>query len=77
VTKELLHNAVKYSEAQKIVLTITCNHNLKVHIEEVGGKGFDPNVLIEKGNGTYNIKRRIEVIGGELFFEKTDFSMNS
>jgi len=68
VTKEIVHNAIKYSQAKKI--------NIECGLREGGisfniiddGKGFD---LAKQtfGSGLRNIKGRIEEVGGSLTLE--------
>jgi signal transduction histidine kinase/ligand-binding sensor domain-containing protein len=76
VFKEMLHNAVKYSGAQRLEIEITTNHQLVIHIAEIGGKGFDPALASDRGNGIFNCRRRMESAGGELTFEKTAEAMH-
>ncbi len=76
VFKEMLHNAVKYSGAERLEIEITTNHQLGIHIAEIGGKGFDPELALEKGNGIFNCRKRMHSAGGELTFEKTAEAMH-
>lgn len=76
VFKEILHNAVKYSGADRMKIEIITTHQLQIHIAEMGGKGFDPLLAVEKGNGLFNCRKRMDTAGGELIFEKTAEAMH-
>jgi len=76
VFKELLNNAVKYSQAESIQIRVFIDSQLNIHISEVGGKGFDPMIAQEGGNGLYNCRKRIQSIHGRLEFEKLPDSMD-
>lgn len=77
VFKEILHNAVKYSNAHMIYINIDCDAYLKITIDELGGKGFDVTQVENLGNGIYNISKRIDSLGGEIEFKKFDSKMQS
>ena len=61
--QEAVNNAVKYSDGNEISVNIyKNNHKIKIAVIN-NGNGFD----LEKtsfGNGLYNMKKRIEEIGG-------------
>ena len=76
VFKELLHNTVKYSQAKSVLIRIDCGADFVINISELGGKGFNAEESIEKGNGLFNCRKRLSSIDGELSFEKTDDAMN-
>lgn len=76
VFKEMLHNTVKYAGAERLEIEIIANHQLQIHIAEIGGKGFDPEVASDRGNGIFNCKKRMDSAGGELTFEKTAEAMH-
>jgi len=76
VFKEMLHNAVKYSGAERLEIEINTNHQLHIHIAEIGGKGFDPQMATDKGNGLFNCRKRMYTAGGALTFEKTAEAMH-
>lgn len=71
VIKELLNNAVKYSGSQKIRIEVVSYPDLFVKIIESGGKGFNPEESNSRGNGLYNIHKRLEQIGGSILFYRT------
>ncbi len=63
-TKEIVHNAVKYSKAKNISVSATLNNGLlKFEIAD-NGEGFDTSASFP-GNGMRNIKQRILELGGE------------
>jgi signal transduction histidine kinase len=76
VFKEMLHNTVKYSGAERIEIEIKGNTQLEIHIAEIGGAGFDPALSLENGNGLYNSRKRMDTVGGQLIFEKTSEAMH-
>jgi len=75
VIKELLHNAVKHSGAQKIQIEATSSPDLVIRIVETGGQGFIPENMEKEGNGLYNIQKRMSQIGGKLHFHQTPTGM--
>ena len=65
IFKEALTNALKYSEATQIRITITLKGNL-FHLQIADdGKGFDPTAERE-GNGIKNMQRRATDIGASI-----------
>ncbi len=69
-TKEIVHNAVKYSKAKNISITASIDKGiLKFEIED-NGCGFDTSV-ISSGNGMKNIKYRIHELAGNLDIRST------
>ena len=63
--KEAINNAVKYSDASILELTINENENRRIEISiSDNGKGFD-SMHVKKGNGLANMKLRAREIGGE------------
>lgn len=70
VIKELLHNSIKYSNASKLELHIKTDKTLEIVLSEFNAIGFDPNKVEEKGNGIFNMKKRMNAIGGNLQFNK-------
>ncbi|NOT38759.1 MAG: hypothetical protein HOP11_15400 [Saprospiraceae bacterium] len=66
VIKEALHNIVKHSEANNVIIRCS-EEGFKVRINVVDdGVGFDPLTAIEKGNGLYNMKNRMKEIAGNF-----------
>jgi two-component system sensor histidine kinase DegS len=66
--QELLGNAIRHSQASQIVVQVDMGDtNLKVSVDD-NGKGFDVEILEERGNmGIKVIKERVEMLGG--YFE--------
>jgi len=75
VFKEILHNSVKHSGSNKIVVHMECDGELIIKVEEINGKGFDPEEKLQSGNGIYNMQKRIENIGGKISFTRLNESM--
>ncbi len=70
VFKEILHNTVKYAGATEVIIQIESGSIFEIRIFEKGGLGFNPDDAIDKGNGLFNMKKRIESMGGTLLFNK-------
>ena len=71
VTQEAVNNAIKYSEANYILVTINHAEELLSVVIDDDGKGFDPSVLdkvakrnSEGGMGVFFMKERINYING-------------
>lgn len=63
--QEAVNNAVKYSEGTEIGLNVlNQGDSIKIEVND-NGKGFDPET-VEAGNGLYNMKKRIEEVGGRF-----------
>jgi signal transduction histidine kinase/uncharacterized protein YjhX (UPF0386 family) len=63
--QEAVNNAVKYAEATEIEVNISNQKDhIKIEIKD-NGKGFDVET-IDFGNGLYNMKKRIEEVGGVI-----------
>jgi signal transduction histidine kinase len=61
--KEAVHNAVKHSGAESIVLRIEkLGHDLVITLND-DGCGFDP-AAVKSGNGLANLTRRLSDLGG-------------
>ena len=69
--KEAINNAVKYSGASSIEMTIKeMDGKLEFSIRD-NGKGFDP-VLVRKGNGLENMQKRADEIGAKLLLQSKE-----
>jgi PAS domain S-box-containing protein len=66
--KECINNTILHSGAQNIKLEIFKSNEFITIVFEDDGKGFDVNETISKskGIGLYNIRNRVQSIGGEL-----------
>ena len=63
--QEAVNNAIKFSEASEIEVTVFKNEiNLQIEVRD-NGKGFDL-ASAEYGSGIQNIEKRIEEIGGKV-----------
>lgn len=63
--REALHNIVKHSKADKVMITVQNDHNWFTVIVKDNGNGFDPDNLKWQGNGLVNMRNRMKVIEGE------------
>jgi signal transduction histidine kinase len=62
--KEAINNAVRHSGASEMVLRIHRQKNeIVVRIED-NGKGFDPELADQQGNGLINMRKRVGEGGG-------------
>ena len=64
-TKEIVHNAVKYSRAKKISIAASLQNGILKFAIEDNGCGFDA-AAVHAGNGMKNIRHRVHELGGEL-----------
>lgn len=74
VAQEAVNNAIKYAEANYILLSINHNGGILSVVIDDDGKGFDDRILgkmpknnSEGGMGLFFMKERIGYIGGRLF----------
>jgi PAS domain S-box-containing protein len=74
VTQEAVNNAIKYAQANYILVTINFNDGLLSVVIDDDGKGFDDSILgkvpkntSEGGMGFFFMKERIDYINGRLF----------
>ncbi len=72
VIKEILHNAVKYSGAKAIEIKVEKVDSLTIVLTEIGCRGFDHEALKDKGNGLYNMEKRMLGIGRIEFQQLKD-----
>jgi len=65
IAQEALNNALKYSEANKIDISLTAQNGSQIITIKDDGKGFDLNSKLESksGNGIYNMSQRSKLIG--------------
>jgi len=78
VTQEAVNNAIKYADANYILVTINHTDNLLSVVIDDDGKGFDPSILekppknsSDGGMGVFFMKERISYINGRLFINST------
>lgn len=74
VTQEAVNNAIKYAEANYILVTINFKDDILSIVIDDDGKGFDASILgkvpknnSEGGMGLFFMKERISYINGRLF----------
>jgi signal transduction histidine kinase len=65
VIKESLNNIMKHSRATEVKIDVLISNLLTIEITD-NGKGIDPTMLNQYGNGLRNMQRRIESIGGHF-----------
>jgi signal transduction histidine kinase len=63
--KEAMHNIIKHSDADKIDVTILCDHRILIRIAD-NGRGIDLSQQKTMGNGIKNIQRRMQQMGAKL-----------
>lgn len=66
IVKEALHNIVKHSDAENVLITLQITKNRLNLILRDDGKGFSEELLIGTGNGLYNMRRRMEECEGSF-----------
>ena len=78
VTQEAVNNAIKYAEANYILVTLNLTDDLLSVVIDDDGKGFDTSILdkapknnSEGGMGVFFMKERMGYINGRLFFSST------
>jgi signal transduction histidine kinase/ligand-binding sensor domain-containing protein len=65
IIQELLHNAIKHSEAKHVWLNMECSKHLLILTYKDDGKGFDTSKANE-GNGLLNIRNRVTLLKGNI-----------
>lgn len=63
VIKEALHNIVKHSGANTVLFQVDIAECVAIYIHD-NGSGFDFQGNTKGGNGLFNIKKRMELVGG-------------
>lgn len=71
VIQEMLHNAIKHSKANEILIQINREDEELVIQFEDDGVGFDPDNLKRKGMGLSNIQSRIDYLKGTVERDST------
>ena len=78
VTQEAVNNAIKYAQANYILVTINFKSDILSIVIDDDGKGFDTSILkevpknnSEGGMGLFFMKERISYINGRLFINST------
>jgi signal transduction histidine kinase len=69
--KEAINNAVKYSNANLLEISMQESDNKKIEIlVSDNGKGFDTTAL-KNGNGLINMRERVAAMGGEYLLKSS------
>lgn len=68
---ELVNNTVKHSDAQSISLSILEAEGVIELVYVDDGKGFESEMITEKGQGLSTIRSRIHAVGGEIMFSSS------
>jgi signal transduction histidine kinase len=63
---ELVNNTLKHSDAQHISISILESDDVIELVYVDDGKGFESDVVADKGQGLTTIRSRIHAIGGEI-----------
>ena len=66
ICQELLNNAVKYSQAEKIFLQLFCRDNKLIIQIEDNGIGFDKSKIKQESLGMNTLKERVALLNGEM-----------
>jgi two-component system, NarL family, sensor kinase len=67
IAQEWVNNVLKYSDAKKVTMQVTCDDKEITLLVEDDGMGFDRELLLtSKGNGWKNMTSRANLIMGEL-----------
>ncbi|HRY33889.1 MAG TPA: histidine kinase [Bacteroidales bacterium] len=66
VVREALHNVVRHSKAMEVVISLDVNmEGFSIGIRD-DGIGFEPDKIARPGNGIFNMRKRMEQIGGQI-----------
>lgn len=76
IVQELLNNAIKHSQADHIEVALLFQESLTISVQD-DGIGFDAKAIINdsqsgKGLGLFNIENRARLLGGAVFYERTN-----
>src|SRR5690625_4970356 len=69
VMQESLQNAIKHSEASKIVVRLEIGKKFLSLMVTDNGKGFDPEVTKDEAFGLIGMKERVEMLRGKFHLE--------
>lgn len=70
--KESLHNIVKHAQADRVNIDFEIENNQLVIRVRDNGRGINPDLLSQFGNGLSNMKKRLEDIGGSMMLVNDD-----
>ena len=71
IAKEMINNAVKYSEAAVITVTMKSGNGMLTLEVSDNGIGFNPAIIL-KGNGLNNMQERAAELGSKLIVTTTE-----
>ncbi len=69
IVQEFIQNSIKHATCTNINISLNKDEHFLVLLLKDNGKGFDKNLVIGKGIGLANIKKRAEIIGGIYLLE--------
>lgn len=72
VVKEVIHNIIKHSGADKVILSMNCKENDLYILISDNGRGINDKEKNENGNGMKNIKKRIDQMQGKMYLNKSE-----
>jgi signal transduction histidine kinase len=75
IIKELIHNSVKYSQCDSLEIWFIFDQNIQFKILEKNAVGFDADKNKDKGNGLYNIEKRLSLLNGNIQYQKINNDM--
>jgi ligand-binding sensor domain-containing protein/two-component sensor histidine kinase len=68
IVKEAIHNIIKHSGANRVIIKITCNSKLVITISD-NGKGIAAEQNKDDGNGMKNMRLRVQKLNGKFFIK--------
>ena len=66
--KESLHNIIKHASATETEIVFIVRSDFRIKIRD-NGKGFNMQMLTKRGNGLYNISKRMAEVNGRAEFQ--------
>jgi signal transduction histidine kinase len=71
IVKEAIHNIIKHSGANRVIIKIACNSKLVITISD-NGKGMAAEQHQGDGNGMKNMRQRVQKLNGKFFIKKQE-----
>ncbi len=71
IVKEAVHNIIKHSGANRVIIKITCNTKLAITIID-NGKGMTAEQNRDDGNGMKNMRQRVQKLNGKFFIKNQE-----
>lgn len=69
VVQEFIGNTLKHASANQITIGLSFDEKYYKIVYTDNGKGFDMNRIRKPGMGLVNIKNRLGIVGGEIYFK--------